>query len=103
MYVCTYIRVLLFIIQVKSKRSIDLSASHALIPDARLSRDVLPAGYEINLRPNIIDNTFTGSVKMNLSWSVPTRKISFHAHFDLQINERSIKLAKISLNSGFVC
>ncbi|XP_065370998.1 aminopeptidase N [Calliphora vicina] len=85
---------------IKTKRSIDLSASHALIPDARLSKDVLPGGYKIDLRPNLMENTFTGSINMNLSWSVPTRKISLHAHFDLQINERSIKLAKISWNSG---
>ncbi|XP_037815960.1 aminopeptidase N [Lucilia sericata] len=85
---------------VKIKRSIDLSASHALIPDARLSKDVLPGGYKIDLRPNMKENTFTGSINMNLSWSVPTRKISLHAHFDLEINERSIKLSKISYNSG---
>ncbi|XP_023303104.2 aminopeptidase N [Lucilia cuprina] len=85
---------------VKIKRSIDLSASHALIPDARLSKDVLPSGYKIDLRPNMNENTFTGSINMNLSWSVPTRKISLHAHFDLEINERSIKLLKISHNSS---
>ncbi|KAM7360043.1 aminopeptidase N isoform 1-T2 [Cochliomyia hominivorax] len=84
----------------KAKRSIDLSASHALIPDARLSKDVLPSGYEIDLRPDIIENTFSGSIKMNLSWNLPIKKISLHAHFDLQINERSIKLSKIIWING---
>ncbi|KAI8114855.1 Aminopeptidase N [Lucilia cuprina] len=46
---------------VKIKRSIDLSASHALIPDARLSKDVLPSGYKIDIRPNMNENTFTGN------------------------------------------
>ncbi|XP_013111862.1 aminopeptidase N [Stomoxys calcitrans] len=84
----------------KIKRSIDLSASHALIQDVRLPMDILPTGYEIDIRPNLEDSSFSGSIKINMSWTKPTRTISLHAHYDLQINDRSIKLTKKTWESG---
>lgn len=80
----------------KYKRSIDLSASHSLIPDARLSKDVIPTSYILDIRPNMIDDTFTGIIKMNLSWNDDTKKISLHAHHDLNIEEKDIILRKIN-------
>ncbi|XP_055377677.1 aminopeptidase N [Condylostylus longicornis] len=89
-----------FIIDTRQKRSIDLSASHALIPDARLSKDVIPTSYVVNIRPNLDDGTFMGDIKMNLSWNDETKKISLHAHFDLEINEKDIKIRKLKRKSN---
>ncbi|XP_068157436.1 aminopeptidase N [Drosophila tropicalis] len=82
------------------KRSIDLSASHVLIPDIRLPTDVIPLDYELYIEPNLEEYTFTGIVKINLSWIKDARKISLHAHFDLTIDDRKIKLQKIIKNNG---
>lgn len=64
---------------------------------------MLPSGYEINLRPNILENNFVGNIKINLSWSEPIKKISLHAHYDLEINEKSIQLANISWKARYDC
>lgn len=80
-------------IDLRQRRSIDLSASHALIPDARLPKDVIPTNYIINIRPNMEEGSFTGNIKMNLSWNDDTRKISLHAHFELNIED--VKIRKI--------
>ncbi|XP_055848207.1 aminopeptidase N [Episyrphus balteatus] len=84
-----------YIVDIRQKRSIDLSASHALIPDARLSKDVIPTSYILNLRPNFEESNFAGDIRMNLSWNEDTKKISLHAHYDLNIYEKDIKLRKI--------
>ncbi|XP_075147171.1 aminopeptidase N [Haematobia irritans] len=84
----------------KTKRSIDLSASHPLISDIRLPTHIVPKGYTVIIRPNIESSSFAGTVKINMSWTVPTRQISLHAHYDLQINEKSLRLSKETVESG---
>ncbi|XP_037950575.1 aminopeptidase N [Teleopsis dalmanni] len=74
-----------------NKRSVDLSASQALISDVRLPKDVIPENYELRLYPNIDDCTFEGNMKMNIFWKEDSKKISFHAHYDLQIFNITIK------------
>uniref|UniRef100_A0A1A9VNN8 Aminopeptidase n=1 Tax=Glossina austeni TaxID=7395 RepID=A0A1A9VNN8_GLOAU len=81
------------------KRSVDLSASHALISDVRLSTEVVPTGYEIHLHPIMEKDSFTGTIKINISWSQAIKKISLHAHYDLNLNERTLTLLKVSKDS----
>jgi len=75
-----------------------MPASYALSTDDRLTKDVIPSSYELNLEPNYAECTFSGLIKMNLFWKKDSKKISFHAHFDLNINDRKIKLQKIDTN-----
>ncbi|KAL7740187.1 hypothetical protein ACLKA6_003893 [Drosophila palustris] len=77
-----------------------MSASYALSTDDRLTKDVIPSSYELQLEPNYEECTFSGLIKMNLIWKKDSKKISFHAHFDLNINDRKIKLQKVDSNSS---
>lgn len=77
-----------------------MSASYALNTDERLTKDVIPRSYELHLEPNYAECTFSGLIKMNLIWKTDAKKISFHAHFDLNINDRKIKLQKLIRISG---
>ncbi|XP_023169750.2 aminopeptidase N isoform X2 [Drosophila hydei] len=82
------------------KRSIDPSASYPLITDDRLPKDVIPQSYDIYLEPNVEENIFSGHIKMNLTWKSDSKKISIHAHFNLDINDRKIVLRKINKNNS---
>uniref|UniRef100_A0A1A9WGS8 Aminopeptidase n=1 Tax=Glossina brevipalpis TaxID=37001 RepID=A0A1A9WGS8_9MUSC len=82
-----------------NKRSVDLSATRALISDVRLPTEVVPTGYDIHLYPIIEKDSFTGTVHINISWSQPIKKISLHAHYDLNLNERTLNLLKINKDS----
>lgn len=67
------------------KRSIDLSAAHSLISDTRLPKEIVPTSYTLDIRPCFDEFTFTGKVKINVTWQEATNKISVHAHHDLEI------------------
>ncbi|XP_030557590.1 aminopeptidase N [Drosophila novamexicana] len=82
------------------KRSIDTSASYALLTDDRLPTDIIPQSYEIHLEPNYEKGTFSGHVKINLVWKSDTNKIALHAHFDLNINDKKIVLRKLNKNNS---
>ncbi|XP_030382477.1 aminopeptidase N [Scaptodrosophila lebanonensis] len=85
------------------KRSIDLAATHALISDVRLSKDVVPTSYEIYLEPKINESTFDGFIRMNLICKADSKKIMIHAHYDLYINDRNIKLKRNTIKQGTEC
>ncbi|KRG00711.1 aminopeptidase N [Drosophila mojavensis] len=87
-------------VHVTVKRSIDPSASYPLITDDRLPKDVIPQSYDIYLEPKIEENTFSGNIKMNLTWKSDSKKISIHAHFNLDINDKKIVLRKINTNNS---
>ncbi|XP_062121831.1 aminopeptidase N [Drosophila sulfurigaster albostrigata] len=82
------------------KRSIDMSAAYSLNTDDRLPKSVLPISYEIHLEPNYEECTFSGLIKIKLSWAADSKKISLHAHHDLNINDRKIKMHKINQKYG---
>jgi hypothetical protein len=52
----------------------------------------------LDLRPNIEESAFTGSVKIVLTWQEPTNKITLHAANDLEIADSDIKLYQIVLD-----
>lgn len=39
---------------------------------------------------------------MNLTWKSDSKKISIHAHFNLDINDKKIVLRKINTNNRYV-
>lgn len=79
-------------------RSIDLSAAHSLISDSRLPGEITPNNYTIDLRPNMEESTFTGKIKIVLTWQEPTNQITLHASHDLEVAETDIKLSKIGMD-----
>ncbi len=83
---------------IRAPRSIDLSATHALISDSKLPGEITPNNYTLDLRPNIEESAFTGSVKIVLTWQEPTNKITLHAANDLEIADSDIKLYQIVLD-----
>ncbi|KAB0800196.1 hypothetical protein PPYR_05936 [Photinus pyralis] len=77
------------------KRSIDLIASHSLIVDSRLPREIAPNSYTIELHPFPEEGYFKGKVKINLTWHEPANKITLHAHEDLVIEHSEVKVTQI--------
>lgn len=77
------------------KRSIDMAAAHALTTDERLPEDVIPLRYELYLEPNFKECRFSGLMKMNLSWKADSKKIYFHSHFDVTIDDKKIRLQRV--------
>uniref|UniRef100_U5EY25 Aminopeptidase n=1 Tax=Corethrella appendiculata TaxID=1370023 RepID=U5EY25_9DIPT len=72
------------------RRSIDLTATNSLIPDARLPTDVVPNNYTLDLRTNLDESTFKGHVKIFATCLKSTNQIQLHAHDDLTIAENEI-------------
>lgn len=83
-------------------RSIDLSAAHSLISDSKLPGEITPNNYTLDLRPNIEESTFTGKIKIVLTWQEPTNQITLHAAHDLEVAESDIKLTKIGMDETYV-
>lgn len=85
-----------FISLFQFRRSIDLPAAHALISDAKLPREVSPDSYHLALIPDIVRGTFSGTVKVNVTWQSEANKVVLHAHPDLQIVHDSVKIRSIN-------
>jgi hypothetical protein len=81
-------------------RSIDLSAAHSLIQDTRLPGEIMPNNYTLDIRPNIEDSKFTGSVIIIMTFLEPTNKVVLHAGHDLEVAEEEIKLAQIGVDES---
>jgi len=75
-----------------------MSASHALTTDDRLPKDVIPNSYKLQLDINYEEFTFSGLIKMHLGCKADSNKVLFHAHHDLNVNDRKITLQKINKN-----
>lgn len=77
---------------VRNRRSIELSSAQKLITDYRLPNDIEPLSYILNLHPDFEASTFTGHVKINLTWKAEAKAIELHSHYDLQIDESSVRV-----------
>lgn len=83
---------------IRTARSIDLSAAHSLISDSRLPGEIVPNNYTLDLRPNLEESTFSGKIKIVMTWLEPTNQITIHAHTDMELAESDIKLSKIGMD-----
>lgn len=84
----------------RTARSIDLSAAHSLISDSRLPGEITPNNYTLDLRPNMEESTFSGKIKIIMTWQEPTNQITLHASHDLEVAESDIKLSKIGMDES---
>lgn len=80
------------LIKARHSRSIELASAQKLITDPRLSKDIIPLSYILDLRPDFEASSFTGKVKINLTWTAEAKAIELHAHYDLQIDETNVKV-----------
>lgn len=46
----------------------------------------------MDLRPDIESSTFSGTVKINLTWKAEAKVVELHAHYELEIDEPSVKI-----------
>ncbi|GAB0096680.1 Aminopeptidase [Sergentomyia squamirostris] len=80
----------------RSRRGINLSSTHSLISDTRLPGDFIPLNYTLDIRPNLVDSSFTGKVRIIVQCNTTSDRITLHAHHELQIERSDIKLNRIS-------
>lgn len=85
---------------IRNSRSIELSSAQKLITDNRLPTDIEPLSYILNLYPNLETSTFTGNVKINLTWKAEAKVIELHSHYDLQINETNVRVRLLGVNDA---
>lgn len=81
--------------QATQRRSIELSAAHQLISEARLESEVKPLSYILDLNPNMDKSSFTGVVRINLTSTAVVNSISLHSHFDMVIIASEIRLKEV--------
>lgn len=74
----------------RSTRSIELSSAQKLITDTRLSTDIEPISYILELHPDLESSSYTGIVKINITWKAETKTIELHSHYDLHIDESKV-------------
>lgn len=86
----------------RNRRSIELSSAQKLITDNRLPTDIEPLSYILNLHPDFEESTFTGIVKINLTWRTEGKVIELHTHYDLQIEESNVRVRLLSGNAAYV-
>lgn len=82
-----------------------MSATHPLIPDARLPKDVVPTNYNLNIAFDLgeEEQTLSAMMVMNLTFNEIADQISFHADRSLDLNDRKITLFHyVNKTDGFV-
>lgn len=85
-------------VKVRLPRSIDLSAAHSLISDSKLPGEVKPNNYTLDLRTNIDENTFSGKVKIVVTFHEPTNQITLHASHDLEILSSDVTIQRLGID-----
>lgn len=92
----------LFVAASRNRRSIELSSAQKLITDNRLPTDIEPSSYILQLHPDVEASTFTGIVKINLTWRAEAKVIELHSHYELQIDEANVRVRLLSENGAYV-
>lgn len=75
-------------------------AAQKLVADLRLSNEIEPLSYILQLYPNISSASFIGTIKINLTWKVESKVIELHAHSELNINETDVKVRLLATNES---
>ena len=67
----------------------------------RLTKDIFPIHYIIELTPNLYNFTFNGTVKININVDKKFKNIPKFALHSKELNIKEIKLNDISLNDNY--
>ncbi|KAK2586542.1 hypothetical protein KPH14_011433 [Odynerus spinipes] len=71
----------------KSKRSLDLNdVYHHNGPQHRLPKEAVPESYHLEIEPMIKEGKFKGRVRINITCTDMSDRITFNAHPDLEIS-----------------
>lgn len=54
------------------------------------------------MRPDINSSSFSGSIKINLTWKDESKIIELHAHHELEIDEANVKIRLVDANKTYV-
>lgn len=54
----------------------------------------------LDLKPNVVENTFSGKVKILLKFQEPTNQVTLHAGHELEFEDSDVKLWKIHSNGS---
>ncbi|XP_031844214.1 aminopeptidase N isoform X2 [Nomia melanderi] len=76
------------------KRSIDLNDVYDSKIRQHVISDVIPTQYDLELQPFIGNDKFSGRVKINVTWNLPTNQITLHVHPSLEIIDTSVKITQ---------
>lgn len=87
---------------IRNRRSIELSSAQKLITENRLPTEIEPLSYALELFPDLESSTFTGKVRVNLTWRAEAKVIEMHSHYDLQIDESNVKVRLLSGSDPYV-
>ncbi|XP_055586329.1 aminopeptidase N isoform X2 [Uranotaenia lowii] len=80
------------------RRSIDLSATNPLMPDAKLPADLVPQNYTLRIAMNPEALTFHGSVNITMTCAKKrANQVNLHAHTDLQIDEANLEIWRLDV------
>ncbi|KAG5316288.1 AMPN Aminopeptidase, partial [Pseudoatta argentina] len=79
------------------KRSIDLNdVYYTKMRQYRLPSEVIPTSYHVDIKiPFIESNQFNGRVKINLTWSDTSDRITLNVHPNLEISVVAVRLLKL--------
>lgn len=69
-------------------------AAHSLIADGRLTREVTPNSYKLELQPFPENGFFKGRIKINITWQETSDQIVLHAHQDLEISNSEVSVTQ---------
>ncbi|XP_076247604.1 aminopeptidase N [Calliopsis andreniformis] len=79
----------------KPKRSIDLNDVYNLRQN-RLPQEVVPTSYHLELQPFYSNSKFKGRVRINVTWTDTSDRITLNAHPDLEIVDCSVRILELS-------
>ncbi|XP_011162237.2 aminopeptidase N [Solenopsis invicta] len=79
------------------KRSIDLNdVYYSKMRQYRLPSEVTPTSYHVDIKiPFIESNQFNGRVKINLTWSDTSDRITLNVHQNIEISLTKVRLIKL--------
>lgn len=82
----------------RQKRSIDLNdVYYSKMRQYRLPNEVMPTSYHLDIEiPSIESDQFKGRVKINLTWSDTSDRITLNIHQNLEISMVNIRMIRLS-------
>lgn len=86
--------------QIRKPRSIELTAAQKLVADTRLSNEMEPLSYILELHPNVSSASFIGTIKINVTWKSDAKVIELHAHSELNVNETDVRVRLLGTNES---
>ncbi|KAG7187593.1 hypothetical protein KM043_016661 [Ampulex compressa] len=80
----------------QSKRSVDLNdVYHFKGRQYRLPKEIVPTSYHLELQPFIEEAKFKGRVKVNVTWTDTSDRITLSVHPDIRITDAEVRIIQL--------